>query len=105
MIGLCLLNKGGAEAAIYELQTGLSIAGRPAEEYDDIKYTLARAYQSIGDLRKAVAVLRELQTKRLSYVDDVKWRLRELEARLGQGTGLTGAPEGSVDAPQQTRSG
>lgn len=104
MVGLCLLNKGGAEAAIYELQKGLSIVGRPAEEYDGIKYTLARAYQSIGDLRRAVAMLRELQIERLSYVDDVKWRLRELEAQLGQDTGLAAVPEGSVDATRQTRS-
>ena len=104
MIGLCLLNKGGAEAAIYELQTGLSIAGRPAEEYDDIKYTLATAHQSIGDLEMAASILRDLEAGSPSFCD-VKDRLRKLRENLGLGGSLSKLPEGSLDATRQTRSG
>jgi len=104
MIGLCLLNKGGAEAAIHELQTGLLIAGRPAEEYDDIKYTLATAHQSIGDLEMAASILRDLEAGSPSF-RDVKDRLRKLRENLGLGGSLSTLPEGSLDATRQTRSG
>ncbi|MGH7410324.1 MAG: tetratricopeptide repeat protein, partial [Candidatus Methylomirabilis sp.] len=69
MVGLCLLAKGSVEAAIHELGRGLEIVGRPAEEYLGIKYDLATAYQSIGDLAAAEALLRELQTASASFRD------------------------------------
>jgi tetratricopeptide (TPR) repeat protein len=104
MVGLCLLAKGVTEAAIHELGRGLSMVGRPVEEYHGIKYDLATAYQSIGDLTTAVAILRDLRTENPSF-RDVKSRVRELEGRLADGTDLSAATEGNGDAARQTQSG
>ena len=104
MVGLCLLAKGDAEAAIHELGRGLSIVGRPAEEYHGVKYDLATAYQVIGQLNVAGAILRDLHIESPSF-RDVESRLREFEGRLAQGPGLSGGPQGTIDAGQQTRSG
>ena len=104
MVGLCLLAKGNAEAAIHELGRSLSVGGRPPEEYHAIKYDLATAYQAIGYLNIAVTILRDLQTEN-PYFRDAKSRVRELEGQLAQGAGPSGSPEGSVDAARQTQSG
>ncbi|MBF8297658.1 MAG: uncharacterized protein HW395_315 [candidate division NC10 bacterium] len=104
MVGLCLLAKGDAEAAIHQLNKGLSMAGRPVEEYRGIKYTLATAHQSIGDLERAASILRDLETESPSF-RDVKDRLRKLRENLGLGGSLSALPEGSLDATRQTRSG
>jgi tetratricopeptide (TPR) repeat protein len=104
MVGLCLLAKGGAEAAIHELNKGLSIAGRPIGEYRGIKYSLATAHQSIGDLEMAASILRDLEVESPSF-RDVKDRLRKLREDPGPGGSLSTLPEGSLDATRQTRSG
>ena len=104
MVGLCLLAKGDAEAAVHELNKGLSMADRPVEEYRGIKYTLATAHQSIGDLERAASILRDLETESPSF-RDVKDRLRKLRENLGLGGSLSALPEGSLDATRQTRSG
>jgi tetratricopeptide (TPR) repeat protein len=104
MVGLCLLAKGDAEAAIHELNKGLSMAGHPVEEYRGIKYSLATAHQSIGDLEMAVSILRDLEAGSPSFCD-VKDRLRKLRENLGLGGSLSTLPEGSLDATRQTRSG
>jgi tetratricopeptide (TPR) repeat protein len=104
MVGLCLLAKGDAEAAIHQLNKGLSMAGRPVEEYRGIKYSLATAHESIGDLETAASILRDLETESPSF-RDVKDRLRKLRENLGLGGSLSTLPEGSLDATRQTRSG
>ena len=104
MVGLCLLAKGDGEAAIHELNKGLSMAGRPVEEYRGIKYSLAIAHQSIGDLETAASILRDLEAGSPSF-RDVKDRLRKLRENLGLGGSLSALPEGSLDATRQTRSG
>jgi tetratricopeptide (TPR) repeat protein len=104
MVGLCLLAKGDAEAAIHQLNKGLSMAGRPVEEYRGIKYSLATAHESIGDLETAASILRDLEVESPSF-RDVKDRLRKLRENLGLGGSLSTLPEGSLDATRQTRSG
>ena len=104
MVGLCLLAKGDGEAAIHELNKGLSMAGRPVEEYRGIKYSLAIAHQSIGDLETAASILRDLEAGSPSF-RDVKDRLRKLRENGGLGGSLSTLPEGSLDAARQTRSG
>jgi len=104
MVGLCLLAKGDAEAAIHQLNKGLSMAGRPVEEYRGIKYSLATAHESIGDLEMAASILRDLEAGSPSF-RDVKDRLKKLRENLGFGGSLSTLPEGSLDATRQTRSG
>ncbi|MGH7412056.1 MAG: hypothetical protein ACREJ6_13485, partial [Candidatus Methylomirabilis sp.] len=103
MVGLCLLAKGNVEAAIHELGMGLEIVGRPAEEYLGIKYDLATAYQSIGDLAAAEALFRELQTASASF-RDVRSRLMKVQARMSQDAGRPAAPKGKTDATRHSRS-
>ncbi len=103
MVGLCLLAKGNVEAAIHELGRGLEIVGRPAEEYLGIKYDLATAYQSIGDLATAEALFRELLAASPSF-RDVRFRLMKVQARMSQAAGRPPAPKGKTDATRRTRS-
>ncbi|MGH7370049.1 MAG: tetratricopeptide repeat protein [Candidatus Methylomirabilaceae bacterium] len=84
MVGRCLLAKGAPEAAIHEMSEGLSIAGRPPEEYLAVKYDLATAYQSAGDLVSAKAILRELEAESPSF-RDVASRAMRLQAQLDRG--------------------
>lgn len=104
MVGLCLLARGEAEAAVHELGRGLSILGRPAEEYRAVKYDLATAYTAIGNLGMAVAILRDLQADCPSF-RDIESRLRELEGQLAQGAGWSETDKGNVNAARQTPSG
>ena len=103
MIGLCLLAKGDVEAAIHELGRGLSIVGRPAEEYLGIKYDLAIAHLSIGDLATAEAILRDLQAESPSF-RDVKSQVMKLRTQLAQGALHHGAPKETIDGTRQARS-
>jgi len=84
MVGRCLLAKGKPEAAIHEFTVGLSIAGRPSEEYLPIKYDMAIAYQSIGNLSTAKTILRELDAESPSF-RDVRPKLMKLSAQLEGG--------------------
>ena len=77
---------------------------RPVEQYHGITYDLAAAYQSIGDLTTAVAILRDLQTENPSFCD-VESRVPEPAGRLADGTSFSRATEGSGDATRQTPSG
>jgi len=103
MIGLCLLAKGDAEAAIHEFGRALSIEGRPPAEYDGVKYNLAAAYEAIGDADAAEAILRALQASNPSF-RDLESRLRRLVAGREQAPGQDGAATGTIDAARQTRS-
>lgn len=103
MLGLCLLAKGDVEAALHELGRGLSTVGRPAEEYLEIKYDLATAYQSIGDLASAEATLEALHAESPSFRDVGPW-LMKLRARPSHGPGTPGASKGRIDAAKRPQS-
>lgn len=96
MVGVCLLAKGDAEAAIHELSRGLTLVGRPTEAYHAIKYDLATAYESTGDLRTAVAILRDLERDNPSFCDTAS-RVRELEQRLGEERSLSAPKEENIE--------
>lgn len=104
MLGLCLLAKGDVEAALHELGRGLSTVGRPAEEYLEIKYDIATAYQSIGDLASAEATLEALHAESPSFRDVRPW-LMKLRARPSHGPGPPGASKGRIDAAKRPQSG
>ncbi len=104
MVGLCLLERGDAEAAIHELGRGLSILGRPAEEYRAVKYDLATAYEAVGNVGAAVAMLHDLHAECPSF-RDTESRLPELERQLARGAGRSGADRENVNAARQPPSG
>jgi tetratricopeptide (TPR) repeat protein len=96
MVGRCLLAKREPEAAIHEFTEGLSIAGRPTEEYLAIKYDLAIAYQSVGDLSTAKTILCELDAESPSF-RDVGSRLMRLRAQLEGGAARYRTPRRKSD--------
>jgi tetratricopeptide (TPR) repeat protein len=96
MVGLCLLAKGDAEAAIDELSRALSILGRPPKEYQAAKYDLATAYQAIGILNAALAILRCLQ-KESPALRDMEHRVLKLKGHLTHIAGFSETPNRSSD--------
>jgi tetratricopeptide (TPR) repeat protein len=104
MVGRCLLEKDEVEAAIHEFGRGLTVAGRPAEEYLEIKYELAAAHQSIGELAAAEVLFLEIQSVRPSF-RDVHNRVTTLQAALGRSHGPSRASEGTTDGTSQSRAG
>jgi FimV-like protein len=83
LIGLCYLAKGIPERAIETFLQGISVQGFPLEESRGMKYDLATAYEAIGDLHRAFAILQELQAEDPGF-RDVRARLRELQGRLAR---------------------
>lgn len=65
---------------------------------------LATASQSIGELKRAVAILRDLWTEGPS-IRDATSRARELEGQGAQDAGFSGVSEKNVNATRQTRTG
>jgi hypothetical protein len=104
MVGLCLLARGDAEAAIHELGKALSIVGHPAEAYRALKYDLATAHRAVGNLGTAVAILRDLQAECPSF-RETESRLREIEGQLARGPAQSGTEKRNVNEVRQTPSG
>lgn len=103
---LTVLNRSATfEALLAELEpraesgkegTGGQQSQAQGEKGFAIKYDLATAYQSTGDLRTAVAILRDLQTENPSFRDTAS-RVRELEQLLGEQTHLVASEEEHPD--------
>ncbi len=83
LIGLCYLAKGIPERAIETFLQGISVQGFPSEESRGVKYDLATAYEAIGDLQRASAILQELQAEDPGF-RDVRARFRDLQGRLAR---------------------
>lgn len=96
LIGLCYIAKGRPELAVQELQQGLALSGFPPEEYRGLKYSLATAYEVLGDLPKALAILQELE-KEDPRLRDVAARIRDLKGRLQYWAGGSTRPSPSGD--------
>jgi len=83
MLGLCFMERGEVELAIKEYERGLSTPGRE-EEHMGLRYNLARANETVGDLKGAMNQLREIYAVDINYLD-VKQRLRELIEKAKDG--------------------
>lgn len=96
LIGLCYMAKGRSELAVQEFQQGLALSGFPPEEYRGLKYDLATAYEVLGDLQRALAILQELE-KEDPRLRDVAARIRDLRGRLQYWAGGSARPSPSGD--------
>jgi tetratricopeptide (TPR) repeat protein len=83
LMGLCFLAKGEAEAAIRELRAGLDIRGYPREAYQALRYDLGAAYDTAGDLERALEVFESLMAENERF-RDVRSRVKGLRERVQQ---------------------
>ncbi len=83
LLGLCYLAKGEPDAAIRELRAGLEVRGHPRETYHGLRYDLGAAYDTQGDLGRALEAFETLQEENPLF-RDVQGRVTDLRARLQQ---------------------
>lgn len=81
LLGLCYLAKSDPRAAIRELRAGLDVAGHPPESYYGLRYDLGVAFESNGDVQRALESFEALQAEDEGF-RDVLARVQELRERL-----------------------
>ena len=81
LLGLCHLAKSDPQAAIRELRAGLDAAGHPPESYYGLRYDLGVAFESNGEVQRALEAFEALQAEDEGF-RDVVVRVRELRERL-----------------------
>jgi tetratricopeptide (TPR) repeat protein len=79
MLGICFLEKGMPKLAVKWFEKGLSAPGRSEEEYQGLKYDLAMAHESSGELDQALSLFTDLYGQNANF-RDVATKVRELGA-------------------------
>lgn len=74
MIGLCYTQKGEFHKALAELERGLTVQGRSDEEYNSIRYEIAKVSELLGNKERAVKELLDIHENNPGY--------RDLQAKL-----------------------
>ena len=77
MAGKCFMEKGDIELAIEELKSGLEMEGRPEPEYSGLRYSLAMAYETMGQAEEAAKNYEEICRTDPAF-RDAKTRLEQL---------------------------
>jgi tetratricopeptide (TPR) repeat protein len=83
LLGLCYLAKGNPDAAIRELRAGLEVRGHPRGAYHGLRYDLGAAYETAGDLGRALESFEALHAEDARF-RDVRARVSGLRERLRQ---------------------
>jgi len=81
LVGLCYLAKGQPEQAIQDLEAGLAIPGHPPEAYQNLRYDLGTAFETIGDLPRALAQYEMLRAAG-ARPRDLQARVEALQSRI-----------------------
>jgi len=104
LLGLCFLAKGEPETAIRELRAGLEIRGHPRTAYHGLRYDLGAAYETQGDLERALESFEVLQAEDARF-RDVALRVRDLRDRLRQvrAASVPAAPVKTGPPPKRAR--
>lgn len=104
LVGLCYLAKGEAEAAIREFRAGLDVRGHAREAYHALRYDLGAAYETHGDLERALEVLESLMAEDERF-RDVRSRVKGLRERVQQqrAAAVPAAPVEAQAAPQPAK--
>jgi tetratricopeptide (TPR) repeat protein len=79
MLGICFLEKGMPKLAVKWFEKGLTAPGRSEEEYQGLKYDLAMAHESSGELDRALNIFTDLYGQNANF-RDVATKVRELGA-------------------------
>jgi tetratricopeptide (TPR) repeat protein len=105
LMGLCYLAKGETGAAIRELRAGLDVRGHAREAYHALRYDLGAAYDSHGDLERALEVFESLMAEDERF-RDVRNRVKGLRERVQQqrAAAVPAAPV-EAQAPSQPAKG
>jgi tetratricopeptide (TPR) repeat protein len=98
LMGLCFLAKGQAEAAIRELRAGLEVRGHPREAYQALRYDLGAAYDTQGDLERALEVFDSLMAENERF-RDVRNRVKGLRERVQQQRAAAAPVEAQAPPP------
>jgi tetratricopeptide (TPR) repeat protein len=88
MLGLCFVEKGMHDIAIKWFERGLSLPGQDEEAYCGLRYDLAHAHETIGDIERAVDLYRDIYRVDARF-RDVRDRLRALQAVMQKGRPAT----------------
>jgi pilus assembly protein FimV len=81
LVGLCYLAKGQPEQAIQDLEAGLAIPGHPPEAYQNLRYDLGTAFETVGDLPRALEQYEMLQAAG-ARPRDLQARVKALQSRI-----------------------
>jgi tetratricopeptide (TPR) repeat protein len=81
MLGICFMDKGMPKLAVKWFEKGLKAPGRSEEEYQGLRYDLAMAHESSGDLDKALNIFEDLYGQDANF-RDVAQKVRDLRAAL-----------------------
>jgi tetratricopeptide (TPR) repeat protein len=79
MLGICFLEKGMPKLAVKWFEKGLTAPGRSEEEYQGLKYDLAMAHESSGEVDRALSIFTDLYGQNANF-RDVATKVRELGA-------------------------
>jgi pilus assembly protein FimV len=103
LLGLCFLAIGQPDQAIAEFCTGLDLSGNPRETYHTLRYDLGMAYETKGNLARALEQY-ELLLKEDARFRDVRMRVQTLQDRLQrrQVPPVTPSPTGAAPAPRRS---
>jgi tetratricopeptide (TPR) repeat protein len=79
LLGLCFMEKGMHTIAIKWFEKGLSLPDRNEEEYLGLRYDLARAHETRGDIDRALDLYEDIYRVHARF-RDVSYRVQKLQA-------------------------
>ncbi len=82
MIGLCYTQKGEFRKALSELERGLTVKERSDEEYNSIRYEIAKVSELLGNKERAVQELLSIHEIDPGY-RDIQAKLKDFGAKPG----------------------
>jgi tetratricopeptide (TPR) repeat protein len=85
MLGFCFTQKNLPRLAVMWFKKGLDASGRTEDEYQALRYDLASAYASLGDLERAYDTFSEVYAIDVNY-RGVMAKMREIEEQMAQKT-------------------
>ena len=80
MLGLCFVEKGMHKLAVKWYQRGLDSPGYGEDEYQGLRFDLAQAYESMGEMDRALEVFQEVYGVSANYRNVAK-KVKELQDR------------------------
>jgi len=104
LLGLCFLAMGQLDQAVLEYRAGLEIRGHPKEAYHALRYNLGVAYETQGDLARALEQF-ELVPAEDPRFREVRAKVQTLRERVPRPVVVPGpsAPDPTEAASARTR--
>lgn len=103
LLGNSFVAKGDVAAAIREFRKGLEVRGHPKKAYHRLRYDLGLAYETQGELQRALEAFEVLQAEEAPF-RDLPARVKDLRDRLQQ-LQVAAVPVSSGDAGEPAKRG